>query len=118
KDLCHIPGLPTSCGTATREYFSAEHECTAVNRLREAGAVTLGKLNMTELALGPFGDNAHHGDVQNPWCPGHVAGGSSSGSAAAAWGSRRITSSTGSTPPWTSPSAPRRASSKGSAPRS
>jgi len=45
--------------------------------------VTLGKLNMTELALGPFGDNAHHGDVQNPWCPGHVAGGSSSGSAAA-----------------------------------
>src|SRR5881296_1710991 len=83
KDLCHIPGLPTSCGTATREYFSAEHECTAVNRLREAGAVTLGKLNMTELALGPFGDNAHHGDVQNPWCPGHVAGGSSSGSAAA-----------------------------------
>ena len=83
KDLCHVRGLPTSCGTATREYFSAEHECTAVNRLREAGAVTLGKLNMTELALGPFGDNAHHGDVQNPWCPGHVAGGSSSGSAAA-----------------------------------
>src|SRR5437879_2156093 len=83
KDLCHVRGLPTSCGTATPEYFSAEHECTAVNRLREAGAVTLGKLNMTELALGPFGDNAHHGDVQNPWCPGHVAGGSSSGSAAA-----------------------------------
>jgi aspartyl-tRNA(Asn)/glutamyl-tRNA(Gln) amidotransferase subunit A len=83
KDLCHIRGLPASCGTATREYFSAEHECTAVSRLREAGTVTLGKLNMTELALGPFGDNAHHGDVQNPWCPGHVAGGSSSGSAAA-----------------------------------
>ena len=83
KDLCHILGLPSSCGTATREYFSAEHECTAVSRLREAGTVTLGKLNMTELALGPFGDNAHHGDVQNPWCPGHVAGGSSSGSAAA-----------------------------------
>ena len=83
KDLCHIQGLPSSCGTATREYFSAEHECTAVSRLREAGTVTLGKLNMTELALGPFGDNAHHGDVQNPWCPGHVAGGSSSGSAAA-----------------------------------
>jgi aspartyl-tRNA(Asn)/glutamyl-tRNA(Gln) amidotransferase subunit A len=56
---------------------------TAVARLREAGAVTLGKLNMTELALGPFGDNAHHGDVQNPWKRGHVAGGSSSGSAAA-----------------------------------
>src|SRR6058998_3415335 len=83
KDLCHVPGLPTSCGTKTREYFPSSIECTAVTRLREAGAVTLGKLNMTELAMGPFGDNAHHGDVQNPWKLGHCAGGSSSGSAAA-----------------------------------
>jgi aspartyl-tRNA(Asn)/glutamyl-tRNA(Gln) amidotransferase subunit A len=83
KDLCHIPGLPTSCGTKTREYFTVPSECTATARLREAGAVTLGKLNMTELAMGPFGDNAHHGDVHNPWKPGHCAGGSSSGSAAA-----------------------------------
>src|SRR5437660_369090 len=83
KDLCHVPGLPTSCGTKTREYFTSPIECTAVARLRAAGAVTLGKLNMTELAMGPFGDNAHHGDVQNPWRPGHCAGGSSSGSAAA-----------------------------------
>src|SRR5882762_3200146 len=83
KDLCHVPGLPTSCGTKTREYFAPPIECTATARLREAGAVTLGKLNMTELAMGPFGDNAHHGDVQNPWKPGHCAGGSSSGSAAA-----------------------------------
>ena len=83
KDLCHVPGLPTSCGTRTPEYFTSPIECTAVARLREAGAVTLGKLNMTELAMGPFGDNAHHGDVQNPWKTGHCAGGSSSGSAAA-----------------------------------
>jgi aspartyl-tRNA(Asn)/glutamyl-tRNA(Gln) amidotransferase subunit A len=83
KDLCHVRGLPTSCGTKTREYFASDPECTAVSRLREAGAVTLGKLNMTELALGPFGDNAHHGDAQNPWKRGHAAGGSSSGSAAA-----------------------------------
>ena len=83
KDLCHVPSLPTSCGTKTREYFAPAIECTASARLREAGAVTLGKLNMTELAMGPFGDNAHHGDVQNPWKPGHCPGGSSSGSAAA-----------------------------------
>ncbi|HYB43789.1 MAG TPA: amidase [Candidatus Methylomirabilis sp.] len=83
KDLCHIGGLPTSCGTRTREYFVAERDCTAVSRLTAAGAVTLGKLNMTELAMGPFGDNAHHGDVQNPWRAGHVSGGSSSGSGAA-----------------------------------
>jgi aspartyl-tRNA(Asn)/glutamyl-tRNA(Gln) amidotransferase subunit A len=83
KDLCHIRGLPTSCGTKTREYFSAEQDCTAVARLTAAGAITLGKLNMTELAMGPFGDNAHHGHAQNPWRPGHVTGGSSSGSGVA-----------------------------------
>ncbi len=83
KDLCFIAGLPTSCGTQTREYFVAERECAAVVRLRTAGAVTLGKLNMSELALGPFGDNAHHGDAQNPWRSGHCSGGSSSGSGVA-----------------------------------
>ena len=83
KDLCYVPGLPTSCGTKTKEYFVDERECEAVRRLRSAGAVGLGKLNMVELALGAFGDNPHHGDVQNPWRPGHSAGGSSSGSGAA-----------------------------------
>ncbi|HEU4439698.1 MAG TPA: amidase [Methylomirabilota bacterium] len=83
KDLCLIPGLPTSCGTRTADYFVGAPPCTAVARLVAAGALTLGKLNMTELALGPFGDNAHHGDVQNPWRLGHVSGGSSSGSGAA-----------------------------------
>ncbi|HUM18336.1 MAG TPA: amidase [Candidatus Nitrosotalea sp.] len=83
KDLCLIPGLPTSCGTRTSDYFVGAPPCTAVARLVAAGALTLGKLNMTELALGPFGDNAHHGDVQNPWRIGHVSGGSSSGSGAA-----------------------------------
>ncbi len=83
KDLCHVRGLPTSCGTKTREYFVTAHDCTAASRLVAAGAVTLGKLNMTELAMGPFGDNAHHGHVQNPWREGYVSGGSSSGSGAA-----------------------------------
>ena len=83
KDLFHIGGLPTSCGTKTAEYFFAARDATAVARLVEAGANTLGKLNMAELALGPFGDNAHHGDAQNPWRAGHVSGGSSSGSAVA-----------------------------------
>lgn len=83
KDLCRIEGLPTSCGTRTADYFVGGPPCTAVTRLVAGGAVTLGKLNMSELALGPFGDNAHHGDVQNPWRLGHVSGGSSSGSGAA-----------------------------------
>ncbi len=83
KDLCFIRGLPTSCGTRTAEYFIAERDCTAVARLAAAGAVPLGKLNMTELAMGPFGDNAHHGHARNPWRTEHCAGGSSSGSAVA-----------------------------------
>jgi aspartyl-tRNA(Asn)/glutamyl-tRNA(Gln) amidotransferase subunit A len=83
KDLCAVPGLPSSGGTRTPDYFQSPHPCTAVVRLLEAGAIALGTLNMTELALGPFGDNVHHGDVQNPWRPGHVSGGSSSGSGAA-----------------------------------
>ena len=83
KDLFHIGGLPTSCGTKTAEYFFAERDATAVTRLVEAGANTLGKLNMAELAMGPFGDNTHHGDAQNPWRAGHVSGGSSSGSGVA-----------------------------------
>jgi aspartyl-tRNA(Asn)/glutamyl-tRNA(Gln) amidotransferase subunit A len=86
KDLCFIRGLPTSCGTRTAEYFLAEQDCTVVARLAAAGAVTLGKLNMTELAMGPFGDNAHHGHAQNPWRAGHCTGGSSSGSAVAVAG--------------------------------
>jgi aspartyl-tRNA(Asn)/glutamyl-tRNA(Gln) amidotransferase subunit A len=82
KDLCHLHGLPTSCGTRSPEYFVSAQECSAARRLLDAGAISLGKLNMTELALGAFGDNAHHGDVGNPWVAGHAAGGSSSGSAA------------------------------------
>ena len=70
KDLFHVVGLPTSCGTKTAEYFRSDHDSTAVARLTAAGAVTLGKLNMTELALGPFGDNPHHGNVDNPWKAG------------------------------------------------
>lgn len=83
KDLFIVPGLPTSCGTRTPDYFVSEQVCTAAARVTAAGAITLGKLNMSELALGAFGDNAHHGDVDNPWRAGHSAGGSSSGPGAA-----------------------------------
>jgi aspartyl-tRNA(Asn)/glutamyl-tRNA(Gln) amidotransferase subunit A len=83
KDLFVWGGRAASCGTAFPEYFRAEHDATAVARLEAAGAITLGRLNLSELALGPFGDNAHHGDAETPWRPGHCAGGSSSGSGAA-----------------------------------
>ena len=83
KDLCAIGGLPTSCGTATRDYFTAAPDCTAVRRLLDGGGVGLGKLNMTELAMGALGDNPHHGHARNPWDPERCTGGSSSGSGVA-----------------------------------
>jgi aspartyl-tRNA(Asn)/glutamyl-tRNA(Gln) amidotransferase subunit A len=83
KDLFVWGGRAASCGTAVPAYFRAEREATAVARLEAAGAITLGRLNLSELALGPFGDNAHHGHVETPWRPAHCAGGSSSGSGAA-----------------------------------
>jgi aspartyl-tRNA(Asn)/glutamyl-tRNA(Gln) amidotransferase subunit A len=83
KDLFAWGGRAASCGTAVPEYFRADHDATAVARLETAGAITLGRLNLSELALGPFGDNAHHGDAETPWRRGHCAGGSSSGSGAA-----------------------------------
>lgn len=82
KDLCRLRGLPSSCGTRMPEYFVSARECTAARRLLDAGGISLGTLNMTELAMGAFGDNPHHGDVDNPWRAGHVSGGSSSGSGA------------------------------------
>ncbi len=83
KDLFAWDGRPASCGTAFPEYFRADQDATALRRLEAAGAVSLGRLNLSELALGPFGDNAHHGDAETPWRAGHCAGGSSSGSGAA-----------------------------------
>lgn len=86
KDLFYIEGLPASCGTNVPDYFVAERTAKAVSRLEQAGGITIGKLNMTELAMSPFGDNARFGAAKNPWSFEHCAGGSSSGSAAAVAG--------------------------------
>jgi aspartyl-tRNA(Asn)/glutamyl-tRNA(Gln) amidotransferase subunit A len=83
KDLFFIDGMPASCGTAKSDYFISDRTATVVSRLEAVGAITVGKLNMTELAMSPFGDNASFGDVRNPWAEDRCAGGSSSGSAAA-----------------------------------
>jgi len=81
KDNIDVAGLPTSNGTAELRPASEDAEVTA--RLRAAGAVLLGKLNMHECALGATTDNPHHGPTHNPWRPGHTPGGSSGGSGAA-----------------------------------
>jgi aspartyl-tRNA(Asn)/glutamyl-tRNA(Gln) amidotransferase subunit A len=81
KDNIDVAGLPTSNGTA--ELRQASDDAAVTARLRAAGAVLLGKLNMHECALGATTDNPHHGPTHNPWRHGHTPGGSSGGSGAA-----------------------------------
>ena len=84
KDLFNVAGLPTRAGTAAPlplEFQSPTVDAAAVSRLRVAGAVILGKVNLHEIALGITGENAHTGDVSNPIDLARQAGGSSSGGA-------------------------------------
>lgn len=83
KDIYDVKGVPTTAGTTVLPNVRARNDAPTVKRLRDAGAVILGKLNMHEIALGVTSINPHYGTVRNPWNPNCMAGGSSGGSAAA-----------------------------------
>jgi aspartyl-tRNA(Asn)/glutamyl-tRNA(Gln) amidotransferase subunit A len=83
KDMYYEAGHVSTCGSLIRRDFVATSTSTALQRLRNAGSVRLGTLQMAEFAYGPTGHNAHYGAVQNPWKHGHITGGSSSGSGSA-----------------------------------
>ena len=85
KDLYATKGVRTTGGSTILADFVPAEDATVVSRLRAAGLIVLGKLNMHEFAYGPEGLNAHYGDALNPWdATAHrVAGGSSSGSGVA-----------------------------------
>ena len=83
KDVLCTTTLPTTCGSRILEHFVAPYDATVITRLKEAGAVLLGKLAMDEFAMGSTSENCAFQTPHNPWKLGYVAGGSSGGSAAA-----------------------------------
>lgn len=83
KDVLVQEGLPATAGSKILEGYRPPYTATAVCRLKEAGAVLLGKLNCDEFAMGSSNENSAYGPVRNPHATDRVPGGSSGGSAAA-----------------------------------
>jgi aspartyl-tRNA(Asn)/glutamyl-tRNA(Gln) amidotransferase subunit A len=83
KDIIDVAGVRTTAASALYKDWVPEHDAEVVRRLRQAGAVIIGKNNLHEFAYGGSSLVSHFGDVHNPWDVGRMAGGSSGGSAAA-----------------------------------
>ncbi len=83
KDLFATKGIRTTAGSRILADWVPDEDATVVRKLREAGAVLLGKLGMHEFAYGISSVNPHFGDVRNPWDTTKIPGGSSGGSAVA-----------------------------------
>jgi len=83
KDMYYDAGKVVTCGSKIRRDFVATTTSTALQRLKDAGTVRSGSLQMVEFAYGPTGHNVHYGAVRNPWNVDHITGGSSSGSGSA-----------------------------------
>jgi aspartyl-tRNA(Asn)/glutamyl-tRNA(Gln) amidotransferase subunit A len=83
KDVLTIKGQPATAGSKILEGYRPPYTATAVQKLIDAGAVILGKLNCDEFAMGSSNENSAYGPVHNPVALDRVPGGSSGGSAAA-----------------------------------
>jgi aspartyl-tRNA(Asn)/glutamyl-tRNA(Gln) amidotransferase subunit A len=83
KDLFATRGVRTTAGSSVLSDFVPDEDATVVARLRQAGSILLGKLNLHEFAAGGTNENRHYGAAHNPWDLRCIPGGSSGGSAAA-----------------------------------
>jgi aspartyl-tRNA(Asn)/glutamyl-tRNA(Gln) amidotransferase subunit A len=82
KDVLTQRGVPTTAGSKILEGWRPPYDATVVTKLREAGVVILGKVNMDEFAMGSSTENSAYGVTRNPWNLDRIPGGSSGGSAA------------------------------------
>ena len=78
KDLFARAGKPVTAGSILLDGSAIRETATVLERLSEAGAITLGALNLSEFAAYSTGENPHYGDCRNPWNAEYIAGGSSS----------------------------------------
>ena len=83
KDALCTTDAPTTCASRMLEGYVAPYDATVVTRLREAGAVLVGKTNLDEFAMGSSTEHSAYRPTKNPWSHEHAPGGSSGGSAAA-----------------------------------
>lgn len=83
KDLIYTKDIRTTMGSGAYKDFIPTYDATIVTKLKEAGAIIIGKTNTHELAYGPTGDYSYFGPIKNPWDISKMAGGSSGGSAVA-----------------------------------